>query len=296
MAASRIVFYLTSLFVCKMAQMTDLKSSSSFQQWSSFVSVKVGDKVSLFCFYEAGFSLRLYWFKQPMGHKPQFMATFNQYDDVNHAFYDEFRNNPRYLLKSDSGKNHLTITDVDISDSATYYCLSTYSYRAKIVNVTTVSVKGSDSNLTALVHQSASGSIQPGGSVTLNCIIQTGTCDGQHSVYWFKNSGEALPGLIYSHGDRNDQCERKPDIRTHTCVYNLPLQSLNASDAGTYYCAIALCGHIVFGNGTELDLKYQDSHLVNVLRSALIFTSLLSVLLAFLVCKVMNNHLWGNKH
>ncbi len=89
--------------------------------------------------------------------------------------------------------------------------------------------------------------------MTLNCTVHTGTCDGEHSVYWFRDSEGSHPGLIYTHGDRNDQCERKPNTQTHTCVYNLPMKSLNLSHAGTYYCAVASCGHILFGSEKKLD-------------------------------------------
>ncbi|KAF3836868.1 hypothetical protein F7725_004332 [Dissostichus mawsoni] len=41
----------------------------------------------------------------------------------------------------------------------------------------------------------------------------------------------------------------------HTCVYNLPMENLNPSHAGTYFCAVASCGHILFGNGTKLDFE-----------------------------------------
>ncbi|KAJ4949164.1 hypothetical protein JOQ06_020682 [Pogonophryne albipinna] len=71
---------------------------------------------------------------------------------------------------------------------------------------TTISVTGSGLNIPASVHQSASEIIQSGDSVTLNCTVHTGSCDGEHSVYWFKNS-EDSPGLLYTRGGRNDQYE-----------------------------------------------------------------------------------------
>ncbi|XP_045897880.1 uncharacterized protein LOC123965404 [Micropterus dolomieu] len=170
----------------------------------------------------------------------------------------------------------------DIGENVTLQCF--YKEGA------TVSVKGSRLNVQASVHQSASETIQPGGSVTLNCTVHTGTCDGEHSVYWFKNSEESHLGLIYTHGGRNDQCERKSSTQTHTCVYNLPLESLNPSHAGTYYCAVASCGHILFGNGTTLDFEDQVDSLVLVyfLSGALIFTTILIVLLVILVIKKNN--------
>ncbi|XP_063321738.1 uncharacterized protein LOC134619831 isoform X2 [Pelmatolapia mariae] len=136
-----------------------------------------------------------------------------------------------------------------------------------------------ESNVQAVVQQSASETIQPGDSVTLNCTVHTGTCDEEHSVYWFKDSGDFYPGLLYTHGGRNDQCEKNE--QTHNCVYNLPMNNLNLSHTGTYYCAVASCGHILFGNGTKLDFEH------NVFWSGTFaVTSILSVLLAFSVCAI----------
>uniref|UniRef100_A0A3Q3L3F3 Uncharacterized LOC113135797 n=1 Tax=Mastacembelus armatus TaxID=205130 RepID=A0A3Q3L3F3_9TELE len=283
MTSPMFVFYLTCLLLGNIAQKTELKSSSSVCQESSFVLANVGEEVILRCFHEGDVAMS-YWYKQTLGQKPRLISTLYKYDK-NGTFYGEFRNNPRFKLDADNGKNHLKISDVDISDSATYYCASSYTITVEFAEGTVVSVQGSGLNIPAQVHQSASESIQPGGSVTLDCTVHTGTCDGEHRVYWFKHSGQAHPGLIYTHGGSNDQCERKPETQTHSCVYNLPMNSLNLSDAGTYYCAVASCGHILFGNGTRLDL--EDSHrLVYFLSGALTFTTILTVLLAFLLCMI----------
>uniref|UniRef100_A0A3Q3LHH7 Ig-like domain-containing protein n=1 Tax=Mastacembelus armatus TaxID=205130 RepID=A0A3Q3LHH7_9TELE len=218
-----------------------------------FVSVKTGGNVTLQCFYQSDVATRFYWYKQTLGQKPRIISSYHKYDKTGH-FQNEF-NNPRFMLETGNGENHLAITDLSISDSGTYYCASSYSYMFDVAEGTVVSVQGSGSNIPAQVHQSASESIQPGGSVTLGCTVHTGTCDGEHRVYWFKHSGQAHPGLIYTHGGSNDQCERKPETQTHSCVYNLRMNSLNLSDAGTYYCAVASCGHMLFGNGTRLDLE-----------------------------------------
>ncbi|KAF3836829.1 hypothetical protein F7725_004293 [Dissostichus mawsoni] len=141
-----------------------------------------------------------------------------------------------------------------------------------------------------LDHGETSEIIQSGDSVTLNCTVHTGSCDGEHSVYWFKNS-EDSPGLIHTHGGRNDQCERKPNTQTHSCVYNLPMENLNPSHAGTYFCAVASCGHILFGNGTKLDFEDEVDSLVYFLSGALAINSILVVLLAFLVYKIKKRNI-----
>ncbi|XP_032400617.1 uncharacterized protein LOC116707404 [Etheostoma spectabile] len=277
---------LTCLILGKMDQTTGLKSSPAVRQETRFVSVETGEELTLQCFYEGDVAARLYWFKQTLGQKPKLIYSFFKYN-VNKTFHNEFKNNPRFTLDMENGKHHLTIKDLRLSDSATYYCIN-FLYTLDFSESIFVSVKGSGLKVPATVHQSASEIIQPGGSVTLNCTVHTGTCDGEHSVYWFKKSEESQPGLIYTHGGRTDQCERNPNTQTHTCVYKLPMKSLNLSHAGTYYCAVASCGHILFGDGTKLEIEDEvDSpFLVYFLSAALAFTTILSVLLAFLLYKV----------
>ncbi|XP_038586094.1 immunoglobulin kappa light chain-like [Micropterus salmoides] len=294
MTPAMFVFYLTCVFLGKVAKTTELKVSSSVRQTSGFISVYVGDEVTLPCFYE-GDAARLYWYKQTLGQRPRLISTFYKYEK-NGTFHDEFKNNPRFTLDTQTGQNHLKISDSRVSDSATYYCASSYTFIFEFAEGTTVSVKGSGLKVPALVHQSASEPIQPGGSVTLNCTVHTGTCDGEHSVYWFKNSEESHPGLIYTHGGRNDQCERNSSTQTHTCVYNLPLKSLNLSHAGTYYCAVSSCGHILFGNGTKKEFEDAVGSLVLVymLSGALAVTTFLVVLLVFSICKINKSNSCGS--
>nr|XP_033466129.1 uncharacterized protein LOC117246379 [Epinephelus lanceolatus] len=289
MTSPRFALYLTYLFWGTITQMTHVESSIYVRQDSGFISADVGESVTLRCFYE-GVAVIIYWYKQTVGQKPRLISTSYKHDKSG-TFMDEFQNNTRFTLDTGNGKNHLTISDLRFSDSATYYCTGCYTYDLEFVDGATVSVKGSGLNVPALVHQSVSETIQPGGSVTLNCTVHTGSCDdGEHSVYWFQNSDESHPGLIYSHGGRNDQCERKPDTQTHTCVYNLPMKSLNLSHAGTYYCAVASCGHILFGDGTKLDFEDEGDSFVLVyfLIGALTFTIILVVLLAY-ATYTMNN-------
>ncbi|XP_069374909.1 uncharacterized protein [Paralichthys olivaceus] len=275
MTSPQFILYLTCFLFGKMVQMHHFNLS---QKESAFTSVDVGDNLTFKCFYEKGDKM-IYWYKQTPGQKPRIIAlTYKFSKEI--SLLNEFKNNSRFTLESTDVVSHLKISDVQLSDSATYYCSKNNSFVFEFTEGVTVSVKGSGLNIQALVHQSEN--IQPGGSVTLSCTVHTGTCDGEHSVYWFKNSEEPQSGLIYTHGDRKDQCERKPDTQTHTCVYNLSMR-LNRSHAGTYYCAVAACGHILFGNGTKVDFKevVDYLHLVYFLSGALAFTTILVVSLAY---------------
>ncbi|KAI4876102.1 hypothetical protein NFI96_026946, partial [Prochilodus magdalenae] len=137
--------------------------------------------------------------------------------------------------------------------------------------------------LYAVLQHPVSGPVELGGDTTLQCSVLTDTSAGEHSVYWFRQgSGESHPGIIYTHGNRSDQCKSssETDSSTQSCVYKLPKRNLSLSDAGTYYCAVLMCGEIIIGKGTKLDfvdelnlaeqscpvesLKKRNNHLTGV--------------------------------
>ncbi|XP_047458639.1 uncharacterized protein LOC125018643 [Mugil cephalus] len=284
MTSLTFVFYLTCLVLRGKVILAQKTHQYSVHQESGFKSVHVGESIILPCSYEKDVSAIFYWFKQTLGQKPKLICNFYIYGDTE-LFYDEFVNNSRFKIEIKNGKKHLSISDLCISDSATYYCGRRATTTVEFAEGVTVSVKGSGLNVKSLLHQSSSETMQLGDSVTLNCTVHTGTCDGEHRVYWFKVSEESHPGLIYTRGGRNDQCERKNNTQIHTCVYNLPMENLNLSHNGIYYCAVASCGHILFGNGTKLELKNEEVSLVLVyfLIGALVFTTILTLSLAALL-------------
>ncbi|KAM6960054.1 uncharacterized protein LKV04_021675 isoform 2-T2 [Tautogolabrus adspersus] len=285
-----IAFFLECLCWGEMAQTSDPKSLMNGRQESGFKSANVGEEVTLNCFYEGDIATKYYWYKQTLGQKPELLSTSYKYE-TRVTFHGEFNNNSRFTLDNKVGHNHLRITDVHITDTATYYCAFGLSSMFEFMEGTTLRVKGSGLNFQLLINQSASEITKPGDDVTLSCTVHTGTCDGEHSVYWFKDSEESHPGLIYTHGDRNKPCPRKPNQQS--CEYNLPMKSVNHSHAGTYYCAVASCGHILFGNGTKLDLEdsVTSPALVYSLIGALIFTTILVVALAFSLYKKIKGNI-----
>uniref|UniRef100_A0A8K9WTA1 Ig-like domain-containing protein n=1 Tax=Oncorhynchus mykiss TaxID=8022 RepID=A0A8K9WTA1_ONCMY len=246
--------YVTAnIFLCSLVHEVAGTESSSISQEIGLISGNVGDMVVLRCFNAGDEGIMFSWYKQTFGNIPQLISTIYKYDR-NATFYQEFKNYPRFSVEGGQGKNHLMIADVELSDSGTYYCGSAYGYKVDLLAV----LSDSGSKKMPVIHQSVSESVQPGDSVTLNCTIHIETSAGEHSVFWFRHgSGESHPGVIYTHGDRSDQCEKSPEAGspTQSCVYNLPKRNLILSDAGTYYCAVASCGVILFGNGTQLDIE-----------------------------------------
>ena len=100
-----------------------------------------------------------------------------------------------------------------------------------------------------VVQQPVSASAQLGDPVALQCSItsqrtdHSNQCQGEPSVYWFR-SGPSHPAAIYMNGNRSGECQNSsgPPSAPQSCVYTLPKNNVDSSDAGTYYCALAACG------------------------------------------------------
>ncbi|XP_028329920.1 uncharacterized protein LOC114480205 [Gouania willdenowi] len=283
-------FVLSLICLLSIAQETCQSSTSSLYQERRLISVNVGDNVTLQCFYQKddGGNPLFFWYKQPLRQEPKLISTQFAFDRKG-TFHDEFKDEIRFTLKNENHSLILTIYNVQVSDSATYYCAkSMHRFHMQFLEGTTVFVKDSNSFFETLVQQSDSETIHPGDSVTLNCTASTGSCDGEPSVYWFKNSEDHHPSLIYTQSDNSDQCERKTN-KTQTCVYNLSLNNLNQSNAGTYYCAVTVCGRIVFGNGTKLELKDESNYSVleYSLGGPLLVTSIIIIILIIFMYKML---------
>ncbi|KAJ8337712.1 hypothetical protein SKAU_G00366780, partial [Synaphobranchus kaupii] len=227
-------------------------------QPNTLVTAQIGESVNLSWFYpEEGLSF-VNLFKQRLGQKPQLVAMTLNYQ-VDPTFVNDFKNRTRFSAKVAKGSFNLTVSQVEPSDSATYYCAISLFKEMSFGDGTTLMVMGSESQSSTVVFQQPeSESVQPGDSVTLQCTVHTETCAGEDSVYWFRQgSGESPPGIIYTHGTRSDECQRISGAvsPTQSCVYNFPKRNLSLSDAGTYSCTVATCGKILIGNVTKLNME-----------------------------------------
>uniref|UniRef100_A0A8C8BTK2 Ig-like domain-containing protein n=1 Tax=Oncorhynchus tshawytscha TaxID=74940 RepID=A0A8C8BTK2_ONCTS len=246
------------------------------------IVTNLGQNVSLTCFCRSNLIVRVSWFKQTVGQKPHLMAS--SYYRTQKTFYfnnftKDFNETKRLSVKRGVGSFNLTISKTESGDSATYYCGAMKAGQVKFGKGTVLIVKGSEFNSMY--------------TLSLNCTIHTETCAGEHSIYWFRHgSGESRPGIIYTYGDSSDQCEKSPEAGSPTkrFVYNLPKRNLSLSDSGTYYCAVASFGEILFGNGTKLDVDYgcKEDHvlLVYSLGVALALCVILIIVLGCVLYKI----------
>uniref|UniRef100_A0A8C8I7X8 Ig-like domain-containing protein n=1 Tax=Oncorhynchus tshawytscha TaxID=74940 RepID=A0A8C8I7X8_ONCTS len=221
--------------------------------------VQIGDQVILNCVfskqvYNEG---NMFWFKQVTGQIPQVVAKM-QKNQSRPELHKEFRNSHLSMEKAQAdGIYRLTIQKMEPTDEAVYYCVYITECEVNFINGTFLVLKGNRSDYKTVVQRSVSDPFHPGENVTLQCTVLSEACTGEHSVYWFRiGSGESHPGVIYTPGNRRDECQKSPETPspTQSCVYSLSKNNLSPPDAGTYYCAVAICGEILFGKGTELDL------------------------------------------
>ncbi|XP_066536324.1 immunoglobulin kappa light chain-like [Hoplias malabaricus] len=235
-----------------------LKAQKGSQQDGALILLEEGQNVTIVCPYQSDMAMHFSWYRHIIGHKPELISTIYKYESKA-TFYHEFKNNPRFNMVNGKGITYLNISKLQISDSATYYCGSAHSNIVEFGDGTELVVRASHVHI---LQQPTVQLVKSGDSVILQCTVLTGSISGDHSVYWLKHgSGESPPGIIYAHGDTNSQCSRssETDSPTQSCVYKLPKTNLSLSDAGTYYCAVAVCGQILFGNGTKLNLDNKGS-------------------------------------
>ncbi|KAK9518361.1 hypothetical protein VZT92_023670 [Zoarces viviparus] len=269
-----IVFYL--LLILRVGRCTDDLITET---------KSVGQDVTLTCVRNTTVKTTLFWFRLVSGNFPEFFrGTFNfDYDGVNTT--------PRITTKQGPGTFLLHIHEAKLSDTGVYYCLRVNLLDVILLKGTFLRIGGPEPDITAAIQERTSDPVRPGGSVTLQCSVlsdsEDKTCPEEQRVFWFRaGSDESYPSVIYAHGT-SDGCEKSPETHSpQKCVYSFS-KNVSSNDAGTYYCAVATCGEILFGNGTKLVVEaltmwdLQKANTVLILLFAALAISL--IVIAFLV-------------
>ncbi|CAL8307251.1 unnamed protein product [Arctogadus glacialis] len=260
-----------------------------------FKKAELGDTVTLNCtvLKNQNINEELYWYKQSLGYNPQMVASRYYTSKISPSFMSRF--------KVGNGSNfNLTISNVQKEDEANYFCNQGGQYLNIWNNGVFLTVKDpNDQRFVSqtVVQQPVSASAQLGDPVALQCSITSqrtdpsNQCQGEPSVYWFRSgSRPSHPAVVYMHGNRSGECQNSsgPPSAPQSCVYTLPKNNVDSSDAGTYYCALAACGEVVLGNGTKLDVLQNETnktetypHLVTVVLGILLACCLVVIIILF---------------
>ncbi|XP_071314381.1 uncharacterized protein [Trachinotus anak] len=255
------------------------------------ITVHLGEPVTFTCTLpDVGISHRtLFWYKQSAGDTLKLIVTQRKFGEPEYApQFSESR------WEVNNGKNfiNLTIVRTTQEDEGLYHCAITEWISIPVWSGTYLILKGNSQRTSkyAIVQEpKISDPVRPGDSVTLQCSVLSDsdnkTCPGDHSVYWFRaGADKSHPDIIYTDGS---ECEKRPDS-LRSCVYRFT-KNITSSDSGTYYCAVATCGEILFGDGTKL--HNEGTSVWSQMATAVIFpllailvTSL--IVIAFLICVI----------
>ncbi|XP_074529770.1 uncharacterized protein LOC141793178 [Halichoeres trimaculatus] len=239
-----IVFWITLLLV---------------QQAYSLIPVKIvqrGEPVSFLCTYSKISEYPIQWFKQNAGKTLKLIVTLQRH--ISPAYDLEF-SALRFNASITESMSSLTILRTTQEDEGMYHC-GKLDWIKPTWSSTYLSIKGSSertSNLSVVQLPLGSDPVHSGDSMTLQCSVLSDsdnkTCPGGHSVFWFRaGSVKSYPDIIYTDENRSNGCEQRPNSQK-SCVYHFS-KNVSSSDAGTYYCAVAACGRILFGDGVKVDI------------------------------------------
>ncbi|XP_058252980.1 uncharacterized protein LOC131357736 [Hemibagrus wyckioides] len=217
---------------------------------SSFVSVKSGERLTLNCTFRDQHSKELIiWYKQKFGQMPREVGNIRAHIDTQTS--PEFSSG----FKVDEILNGISLTMLRTkkADEGLYFC-GVYTWgKFKFSNGTFVAVTDDRDVKVSVLQRAMSDSVPAGASVTLQCSVLSESRAAELQVLWFRAAPpQSHPQIIYTHHNSSHQCESGSS--THTCVYNFTKNILSLNDTGTYYCAVALCGKIVIGNGTPVHI------------------------------------------
>uniref|UniRef100_A0A4W4E1Q0 Ig-like domain-containing protein n=1 Tax=Electrophorus electricus TaxID=8005 RepID=A0A4W4E1Q0_ELEEL len=221
---------------------------------------------------------RMLWYKQKSGRT--FQAVGLKFSHTHTIILPEF-NKSGIKVETTETSILLHIPNVSKEDEGMYFCGIYLVDIMKFSTGTFLVVRG----LTISVVQSpVLGRVSPGESVSLQCTVLSQRRTAELQVLWFRAAaGDTHPEIIYIHHNSSYQCEISSS--PHSCVYNLSKSLLSLSDTGTYYCAVATCGKILFGNGTTIDLPKTVSPAMIWLGAALGACVIVIFAQAILICK-----------
>ncbi|XP_039669685.1 uncharacterized protein LOC120566982 [Perca fluviatilis] len=243
-------------------------------------TVHLGEPVTFTCVFSNKelSSKKLHWYKQSAGETLKAIVTLWKSTQPQYA---PDVSESRLEVHYEKNVSNLTILRTTKEDEGMYHCV-VMEWNDNQWSGTYLLVKGNTqrtSNYTVVQRRTVSDPVRPGDSVSLQCSIlsdsEDKTCPGDDSVFWFRaGSDKSHPDIIYTDGRRHNECDKRSDTQK-SCVYRFS-KNISSSDAGTYYCAVATCGEILFGDGTKVEIV-QRTHSEFVAMGMLIVCLVISV-------------------
>ncbi|XP_035983542.1 titin-like [Fundulus heteroclitus] len=219
------------------------------------ITVQLGEPATLTCNLPHEWSgiKSVHWYKQSAGDTLKVITMLRKNTDPKYGpGVSDSRLKTTYYEKI----SNLTILRTTKEDEGMYHC-AVLDWTENTWRGTYLSILGDKErtmNYTVLQRRRAANTVSLGDTTTLECSIlsdsKNNTCPGDLSVFWFRaRSHKSHPEIILTDGIPHEDCMKKHDMK---CVHSF--FNVSNSEFGTYYCAVAACGEILFGNGTTLEV------------------------------------------
>uniref|UniRef100_A0A669DDR2 Uncharacterized LOC109194339 n=1 Tax=Oreochromis niloticus TaxID=8128 RepID=A0A669DDR2_ORENI len=220
-------------------------------------TVQLGEPANITCALPSGVSIKgVHWYKQSVGDTLKLIVTLVKTATPEYG-QEIFKS--RFQANYDKKFSNLTILKAVQDDEGIYHC-GIIEWINPEWTGTYLLVKGNNqpaSNYTVVQWPTVLNPLRSGNSMTLQCSVYSDSdkmCPRDYNVFWFRAGSDQLhPSIIYTDGNRHSESEIISDSQER-CLYRFS-KNVSSSDAGTYYCAVATCGEILFGNGTKLDIE-----------------------------------------
>uniref|UniRef100_A0A3B4CEP9 Ig-like domain-containing protein n=1 Tax=Pygocentrus nattereri TaxID=42514 RepID=A0A3B4CEP9_PYGNA len=234
------------------------------------ISAEPGGAVNLTCTFvdDSDKEVRM-WYKQRLEHAP--LEVGSKLEDKPAVIPGQF-DKSRFKLNRIASGISLSIERVTKEDEGMYFCVETGKKTLDFSTATFLAVTG-QSDISVL-QTSVRGSVSPGESVTLQCTVMSEIRAADVQVLWFRAAaGQSFPEIIYTHQNSSSrQCEINSS--TSCSLYEFSKNILDQRHTGTYYCAVAVCGKIIFGNGTSVELSKSFCALLGTCVADMIILSI----------------------
>ncbi|XP_037531425.1 uncharacterized protein LOC119408654 [Nematolebias whitei] len=215
------------------------------------VTVQLDESVTFTCTFTEKFhtSTWLHWYKQTAGENLKLITMLR---GNTNPTYGPGISASRFSTSFHSNVSTLTILRTSKEDEGMYHC-AYMDWTKSTWSGTYLSIRGNTVRTSQYtVVQQTTGS-DPADLETLQCSVlsdpEDESCSRGLSMFWFR-SDKSTPDFLYTDGSRPANCDEARDTERR-CSYDFS-KKISSSDDGTYYCAVAACGQILFGNGTNL--------------------------------------------
>ncbi|XP_015258061.1 PREDICTED: uncharacterized protein LOC107103058 [Cyprinodon variegatus] len=214
----------------------------------------------------------VHWYKQSAGNTLKLIAMLRK--STKTAYGPGF-SSTRFTITNNGTQSTLFILSVIEQDEGMYHCAQ-MDWTQSVWTGIYLSIKGNSqrtSSYTIVQEQTVSDPTRPTSPKTLQCLVlsesENSTCSGEPSVFWLRaRSDTSNPDIIYTEEKMNKNC-KKTSNNQKKCSYNFS-KNVTSSESDTFYCAVATCGEVLFGNGANIVKSNQDQEVIDLKRVSLL--------------------------